>query len=735
MNYRFALPTLAAIAAVPALSAPAMAAPADESPSAAVLDEIVVTATRRETSSQEVPFSVHVLSAERLDRLGAYEFAGYSTAVPGLSFTNGSNGEKPVLRGVTTDQWIDINPTIALYLDETAITHGGRAAGPPYNPNPLLVDIDRIEILRGPQGTLFGDSAMGGAIRIITRRPDLNEASGFVESQLTAMTDGGLGYGFYAAANIPVTPHRFALRAVAYRRDPGGYIDNLASGAADVNNDLVSGGRISGAARLSEDLTVMLRTLYQRQEADGSNSELPADGPRLRSGVPEPRSDDWASVNASVEYDLGETELLFSSSWIDRRQDTKADVSAFLTLFFGVDNPMTVVNRLDSTTFIQELRLTSTGDDRINWLLGAYHQDRERFVNQDFPSPGFDALTGGMAARYGPPDNLFVRRERDTLRQFALYGDMTVALGERWSLGLGARRFDIDRSVLADNRGLLFIAGAVTDSAAAGSTGVTPRLSLSFRHSDELTLYATAAEGFRPGGTNRPEGSTEPACAAELETLGLTEFPPEYNPDRLWNYEVGLKSRWQDGRVQADVALYRIDWSDLQTDKFLQCGTSFTENAGAARNEGLELQLEAAMPQGTRLSLGVAYVDARLSEDVPNLNAQTGDRLPAVPRFTAHLALSHPFTAFGNDARAQLNHTFTGSSYNGFNRSTSQKLGAHHTTAAALQLEINSWSFEFFARNIFDSRGKRFVLDNVLGNQIVTQRPRIVGLGVGRTFN
>ncbi|MGH8193635.1 MAG: TonB-dependent receptor [Woeseiaceae bacterium] len=699
-----------------------------------VIDEIIVTATRREAAAQDVPLSVHALSAAALERLGAHEFVDYAPAVPGLSFTHGSNGEKPVIRGVTTDQWFDVYPTVALYLDEMPITHGGGGVGPPYSPNPLLVDIERVEVLRGPQGTLFGDSAMGGAIRIVTRKPDLARAAGFVDALLTSMTDGGLGYGLHAGVNVPVSPKRVALRAVAYRRDPGGYIDNVQSGATDVNNDLVTGGRLAATARLSSDLTLSVKTLYQHQETDGSNSELPINGPRRRSGVPEPRADEWTSVNAALEYQFDGAELLFSSSRVDRRQDTNADVSAFLSLFLGIDNPMTVVNRLDSTTWTQELRVTSASDRRLQWLLGAYHQDRERFVNQDFPSPGFDALTGGMAAAFGLPDNLFVRRERETLRQLAMYGDLTFSIDDRWSLGAGVRWFDFERAFSADNRGLLFIAGAVVDGASAGNTGATPRLNVTYRPSEEVMVYATAAEGFRPGGTNRPEGSTEPACVAELLTLGLTEFPPGYDPDSLWNYELGLKSGWRNGRLQADIAIYRIDWSDLQTDKFLQCGTIFTENAGEARSTGVELRIDVIVLQETLLSFGAAYVDARLSEDVPNLNGEDGDRLPAVPQLTAHLAVSHPFTIFGRDARVYVSHAFSGRSHNGFDAATSQKLGAYHTTGARIEVDVDAWSLELFGRNLFDSRGEQFVLDNVLGSQIVTQRPRVVGLRANRAF-
>ena len=230
-----------------------------------VLEEVIVTATRRAADVRTVPLSVHVLTEDELTRLGATGFADYARTVAGLSFTDGgTGGENQTIRGITTNSWFE--PTqagTAIYLDEVPITRAGGGVGPPYNPDPLLVDIKRIEVLRGPQGTLFGAGAMGGAIRIITNKPDLSEKAGFVDALVTSTQDGELGYGLHGMFNAPLNDGRAGLRMVAYQQDLGGYIDNLSSGEKDVNNRKITGVRVAGTVLLSDHVSLYGRIAYQ----------------------------------------------------------------------------------------------------------------------------------------------------------------------------------------------------------------------------------------------------------------------------------------------------------------------------------------------------------------------------------------------------------------------------------------------------------------------------------------
>ena len=706
-----------------------LSTPRDSSP----LDEVIVTATRREANVQSVPLSVHGVTDDELARLGAVGFADYALTVPGLSFTQGSDGEKQTIRGVSTDQWFEVSPATAVYLDEVPMTSMGGQVGPPYNPDPMLVDVARVEVLNGPQGTLFGSSAMGGAIRIITNQPNLSDKEAFVDSRISSTNGGEFGYGLNGMLNVPLNDGRAALRGVLYQTDVGGYIDNLANGQDDVNNKDITGARLSGAFHLSDAMSLTARVVYQDTRTDGSTREEPIDGPRNQTRLPEPRRDEWANYNVVLNVDLDWGTLLASTSFLDRTNDLKGDVSAFVDFFFGFSNPLTVVNNWGVDEAVQEVRIVSSGDHRLGWLAGLFYQDQAQDINQDFPSPGFDNLTGGLASMFGDPDNLFVRREEFELQQIALYGEVSYSFTDRLDFAVGGRWFEIEQNFSADNYGLLFIRGETLESGSTAESGVTPKFSLSYTRSDNLTFYGTAAEGFRPGGPNRP--ATDPACLAELATLGLLGVPRGYDSDSLWSYELGLKARGRTGRIQLSAALYHTDWSGMQTDKFLRCGISFTENAGAADIDGAEIKIQ--MHPGDRFDviLAASFTDGRLIEDVPNLAARAGDRVPGVPRLTTHVGLTYHFVAFGGrDAFLLANHQYVGNSYNDFNAATSLELPSYSITNLRFGVDTERWTGALFVNNVLDERGVLFVQRNVLGTTEAATRPRMAGLSATWRF-
>ncbi len=736
-RHRFIKPsTLVALSAVTSLSslalaqdtsAPTMHASLDDSP---LLDEIIVTATRREADVRSVPFSVHVITEEALLRLGAIGFADYALTVPGISFTDGgTGGEKQTIRGISANTWFDINSATAMYLDEVPMTNAGGPVGPPFNPDPLLVDVERIEVLRGPQGTLFGASAMGGAIRIITKKADLLETEAFVAGTVTSTKDGELGYGLHGMFNLPLSDGRAGIRAVGYQRDLGGYIDNVSNGQSNVNNKNVAGARLSAAVRLSDNASLTGRIAYQNRRSDGLDHEESIDGPRRQSRLEEPREDEWVNYNVVLDVNLGWGTLVSSTSFFDRTVDVQADLSPLLNLFFGVSSSMWVANKEQVKEFVQEIRLVSSGEDRFNWLAGGFFQDQDQGRNQDFPSPGFDGLTGGLASMFGPPDNLFVDRSDYTLDQLALYGELSYRLTDRIELSAGARWFDIDRKFNSNSAGLLFVMGTASDTGSTSETGMTPKLSLSYVASDHLTLYGTAAEGFRPGGVNPPEGSTAPECVMELAALGLSEFPSGYDSDSLWSYELGAKARWHDGRVRLNTAVYHIDWSGMQTSKLLNCGVGLIENAGAVDSDGIEFELVSRPVENLEVVMAASYNDAELREDVPNLDGRAGDRVPGVPRFTAHIGATYFFSAFGSrEAFIEGDYRYVSNSFNNFDRAISRELVSYNISNFRVGVKTRQWSTALFVNNVFDERGILFAEDNILGRWVTVTRPRTVGI-------
>jgi outer membrane receptor protein involved in Fe transport len=661
-------------------------------------------------------------------------FAEYAGTVPGLTFTDaGAGGENQTIRGISTNTWFNENSTTAIYLNEVPITNAGGTGGP-YNPDPMLVDIKRVEVLRGPQGTLFGASAMGGAIRIITNEPELTQSAGFIGTILSSTAHGSAAYELHGMFNMPLDEGRSGIRGVGYHRSGGGYVDNVSNGQKDVNDNEIVGARLAGKLLLSNRASLTGRVSYQQRKSDGTDMEEPNDGPRRQSRLTEPNSDEWTLFDVGLNIDFDWGSLVTSTSFLDRNVDTQADLSAVLEIFFGINNPLRVVNEDNVDEFVQEIRLVSTDNDKLNWLAGIFYQHQDQDFNQDFPSPGFDDLTDGLASMFGAPDNLFVVRSNYKLEQLALYGELAFQLTDRVEVTAGTRWFDIDRNFKSNNFGLLWSGGA-SESGSGSEWGVTPKFSVNFAASDSLTLYGTVAEGFRPGGVNPPEVGGTPACMEELLDLGFAEFPESYDSDSLWSYEVGAKSQWHEGRMNLNVAAYHIDWSDMQTSKFLGCGAAIIENVGKATSDGVEFELVSRPSESTDLNVAVSYNEAELAVDVPNLGGVAGDRIPGVPRFTANAGISYFFTVFGHrDAFVHADYQYTGSSYSEFSEALRQKLPSYSLLSLRIGIAMNRWSAALFVNNALDERSLLFARSDLLGDWVTATRPRVVGVSAQWRF-
>jgi iron complex outermembrane receptor protein len=701
-----------------------------------VLEEIIVTATRREANLQSVPLSVFVITAEAMARLGAASFVDYGRTVPGLTFTDfGVVREKQTIRGISTSTLSEINPTTAMYLDEVAMTTAG-GSGVDYNPDPVLVDIARIEVLRGPQGTLFGAGAMGGAIRIISHQPNMSRTEAFVSTTVSSIKNGGPGYELNGMFNMPLNDGRAAIRAVGYHLDNDGFIDNLTTGVRDVNDNEITGGRLSGTILLSDRVSLTGRIIYQDRKSDAISFEDPDDPNRTQNRIEEPNRDVWTNYNLVVNAEFDWGTLVSSTSYTDRTIAADIDVRAFLTTFFGVDNSLISSNRDKVQEFVQEARILSKGDGQFNWLAGIFYQDQDERFNQNFPSPGFDALTGGLASMFGPPDNLFVSRPVSTLEQIALYGEVSYQVTDHLNIVAGMRWFDIERDFEGNSVGL-FVGGSLVESGMASETDVTPKFSLSYAASDDLTLYGVAGKGFRSGGVNPTDLSVLVDCQMDLADLGLSTFPTEYDSDSLWSYEFGVKSRWHDGQLQLNSAIYHINWSDIQTSKLLSCGVSFVENAGKAISDGIELEVISRPTDNIDVSVGASYNVAELEDDAPNLGGIAGDPIPGVSRFAANLGVSYYFSAFGErEAFVHADYQHVGSSFSEFDRAIRVKLPGYDMVNLRVGLNTEHWSTALFVNNVFDVRGIiTDINDPILGGHFVTATPpRTVGISTTWTY-
>lgn len=730
-----------AVVGAAGFSVPHVPAAAAEDRTRPVLEEVIVTATRRPELLERVPLSVHVLTGEELSLRGARNFRDYANAVAGVSFSDvGYTDAKVTIRGVSTDVYSEIRPLTATYLDEVAVTHPGAHLIVQSDGNPELVDIERVEILRGPQGSSFGASAMGGVVRVVTQKPDPARFAGYAETMVSATDHGGLNYGIDGVLNQPLGRNA-ALRLVGYHRDNDGFIDNVGTGRDDINSSRITGGRLAYRATLGDRAEVFASLLAQSQRTDGLGQEnIELDRYTQRTLIDERYDDDWILPNLVITYDLGWADLLSSTAWQERDWLQLADTSGFADFLDAPGIVISGYNMQDLSEFIQELRLSSKAGGRFDWLAGLYFNDREHVWRQTFPAPGLDAATGGEMADFGAPDNLGIGHVRFRNEHLAVFGEIEWPFATHWQVTVGGRWFRFDESSHVDSVGFLYN-GPVVVTRKGGDSGFVPRLTLSWRPDEDGLVYATVAKGFRPSGPNF-QPVNEVSCAESLAAIGLTEAPVDYKSDSLWNYEIGGRFNLLDGRLRASASLYHVDWTDVQILAFLQCGTGFMSNAGKALSEGVEFEVDSRLTDSTELSIGLSYIDAKLTKDAPTLSAPSGSRLPGVPRWSGYGSVTQWF-ALAADRSAYLRAAlrYVDETFGTFVPGGATRLVAPSYAVMDLRLgiDVGRWNLALFAENLLDEYGIVNSVDDFglhPGGQYQNLvRPRTIGLSVRASFH
>ncbi len=624
----------------------AWAATATASDDNLALQEIVVSATRvGEESIEKIPMAISVISPAALDAKGLSGISDFVGELPSVNLQSVSPGENTIsMRGLVT---AEVNPTnaqqrslVALYLDDSSIGQEG------FNPDLHVYDLERIEVIRGPQGTLYGAGSMAGTIRLITKKPDPGAFFGDGDVSVSQTEHGSTNTSERGMLNLPLIEGHLAARLVLYRSDESGYIDNLELNRRDANPDYATQGRLAIRWLPIDALTVDASATFARLNALGRNTVYPQLGAYTYASLtPEQLSDYFKLYNVTADWDISFAHLISSTSYIQRdvREDESFESLDERLLTPGTRLPAGNVNANDFHEFQQELRLVSRPDQALRWITGAYFERDTRFYPQNLVSPGFDSVFGAEIGDptfnsqtvYGTPapDTPFYGTINVKERQFALFGEATYPILPKLDLTLGARYFDFK-----DNFDLFFtgIAGAIAPgepeigSGEQKSSGVNPRSVLSYHITDQVMVFGEAARGFRYGGVNEPVPPV--FCAAQLAAIGLTEGPQSFGPDHLWSYTLGEKGTFADGRVVMNIDGFYIDWFDVQTVHNLTCGYNFTENAGKVKSQGIELESKVRATSALTLGVAGSFTDAVADGAIPNLGAVNGDRAPYFPR-------------------------------------------------------------------------------------------------------
>lgn len=680
------------------ISALALAAPAyaqDAPPAGDDSTEIIVTAQKREQNLLEVPLAIQAISGAQLEEEGKKELNDLIESIPGASSVSRTapGFETIQIRGIASGTTGDA--TVGYYVDDVPYSVPNLQLAPPSR----LFDLQRVEVLRGPQGTLYGQGAMGGTIRMVTAAPDYNDILGRAQLEASDTSGGEASYAADGVFNMPIVKDTVALRVSGGYESVGGFAD-LARPAAgggfavtrkDVNNQESWNIRAKLGIRPSDNVTIELGAWRVENDLDFRNTMDSADPPRYNDttgpdGRPNYIATNLTLLSAVVNADFGGAKLTSSTSYIDSLLDFDA---SFLTSPVFGSGFLRNDSRFKTTSFTQELRLASPGTGPFNWLIGGYYSDGK--IKSDICL----GLIVPCAAPF-PPFNINSTGKIDT-RAFAIFGELSYALfDERLVATVGGRYFEDKRKTAGFDR----YTNAATPSQKGTFDTFNPRFNLSYKLSDDFLVYGNVAKGFRSGSFQTPAQAASASAA-----LGIA-IPTAIQPDKVWSYEVGAKGKVADGLLTIDAAVYQIDWTNIQLQTTIN-GVATLSNGGDARSKGIDLGLILRPVRGLSLQAVGNINETEFTSVLPaivalNPLAAPGSRVPGVPKSSLSLSAGYTWDVGGWDARANIagGYVFRNKQLDATGLA-SDKLNEFNLRAG---IDKDGWKFQVFAENLFDKR-------------------------------
>ena len=736
------------------------------------IDEIIVTATKRKTSLQETAMAISVLSSESIKNRSLVGMGDYLAGMPSVSVQDRGAGQNSiVIRGIASDPQFE-SPAVGMYFGDTPLTDLG-LGGFRGNVDIKLVDIERVEVLRGPQGTLYGDASMGGAIRVVPAKPNVNQLEGKLEASYSKTGEAGHDNNkIQAMLNIPLIDDQLAIRAVAYHHENSGYVDggdasllpNLASAMAlggiatsgdDIGNDEYTGFRIAALWQPTENFEVTLSYTDQEIEQDGFpevNLETPNKFQQLRltsnqSADRELLANDIALTNLVAEYDLGWGSLLSSTSWIKYNSAGRNDLSHIFAL------PMVSSLNVENEVFIEELRFVSKFDGPLQVLAGIYYTDREQNLSSAFRWSGDPLLEPASAAVLVPPFTQFssfnpvtgqpfttietLSSGPENIEQKAIFGEISYDLTDQLTATLGTRYFEYDDSAIIDGFGYLF-GGSISSNAETSDSGDNYKVNLSYTPNSGTLIYGQWAEGFRLGGAQEQK----PAVICDTDQDGLIDGTAIENgqslePDELESFELGIKASLLDNHLTLNASVYRINWEGMPVTIIPPCQFGTVVNAGKSKSEGVEFEVKTSINDSLKVNLGASYNEATLSEDIPNALGfgSKGDNLPGSADFNISLGLEYHTFLAGHEAFVRGDYAYTSDFYNNF-AETGEAAGGYGLLNLKAGIALKQVDVSLFVNNLTNVDDFSWVesLGGVLSQRAYRLRPRTLGLNVGYRF-
>jgi outer membrane receptor protein involved in Fe transport len=697
-------------------------------PDASSVEEVVVTAQKRTELLKNVPASVTAVTSSSLQDAGAAKLDDYVAKIPGLTVSNVSMANASTqltIRGVTTG--VGGNPTVGVYIDDSpfgASTLFGGFIVPDLDPQ----DLARVEVLRGPQGTLYGAGSLGGLLKYVTAAPDPSHVFGRMEVDGSTVEGGDQGYGLRASANLPIND-TLALRVSGYdRRDPG-YVDNVLTGQDNINDTDAYGGRASLGWQINPDWKVRLSALYQHQEGAGPIVDYdpvtfrPAFGD-LNQSHPAGTGVDRqaiAAYNLEVEGRLGDFATITSATAYDRQRlhlnvDYSPVVTPAIAAIFGVPNVAAAIDQpVGVDKFVQEVRIASPAEDRLSWQVGGFYTHEHTTTTAAFVTT--DPLSG---APVGGFPLLYNSHITSNFEEAAAFGDATYRFSRTFDITGGVRYSHNTQHNRTVNDGL-FNGGFSDIVGTSSDSSVTWLVNPRFHLNDDTMIYGRLATGYRPGGPN----------------AGFPGTPTSYGPDKVTNYELGLKSDLFDRRLSVELSAYWIDWKDIQVQELSPFG-SYIGNGPSAISKGFEAASTWRPVRGLQIYGDLAYQDAYVTQDFPSggVVALNGDRLPFTPLWSGAIGGDYRFPLFARwDGQVGADWRHVGRTAGSFNNPGIPRFEHPAYDVVDLRAGISDgrWSLMLFARNIGDERGQTADLNLGLAKVAVIQ-PRTFAISLSTSF-
>lgn len=756
-----ALAALLSSGAAQAQSASAAAGASGETAAGApaALSEIVVTAQKRRENIQNVPISMTAIGEQDLQRLDVQSLQDVSRQTPSLVVVSAGPGENElIIRGISSTA--GTTSTVGYYLDDTPLQPSSNAALLSQRGaiDPSLFDLQRVEVLRGPQGTLYGSSSMGGTVKYVTYQPDLNRVEIKLQGQAAGIDGGGPDSLLNGTVNIPLIQDKLAARVTAYYHYQGGYIDRYpidpnnylavepdSSPKHDVNTENSTGARAQLRFQPDATLSITPSIFYQYMRLGAPfQVDVPPgslDNLIQARDVSEVTDERSTIENLAIHKQFPMVELVSSTSYFDREVKLNEDSSKVLAYYFSPPQtyvyPSKITGMYFNKEFTEELRATSDFKGPFQILAGGYFHRTFAPLSSTIPDPvGYDAAFGSP---FGG-EEFYHGVRKATLQETAVFSEASLQLGHGVTARGGVRWFDVDQRFFQSGDGV-FNGGFSAVTNRSTDTGVNPKGNIEWQIDPNHMVYATASRGYRPGGPNNPAPAA--VCGADVSALGLsTSQLVKYNSDHLWNYEVGAKTSWMDHKLTVNGDVYYIDWSQVQQQIVLNCGFNITANFGSAISKGGELETTFRPIPPLRLSGGFGYTDATLRNGIPGSGANRGDPLQDVPHWNAATTAEYTqpindrFNGFG-----LINATYTSNSHALYDKTSPFYIKKGYTLVN-LRLGIDQgsrWEAAVYVENLLDKIGETDLPTAIAADLPTTRRfaitqPRTAGVSVSYRY-